>query len=183
MSILQKAYEPESFKKNGEQMVELLYQHLQNVLGSKQEKVINWEKPNTEFLFWKAHLKSANPESLFKTILAHSIHIHHPQYIGHQVCPPLPLTTVSSMLTSMLNNGSAVYEMGMASSALEKLIIEELSTTIGYNEHEAGGILTSGGTLANLTALLTARQVAAKQDIWKNGSEQKLGIMVWRMLQ
>lgn len=177
MSLLKTAYLPETFKESGEKVVTLIHQHLTNVLNDKQEKVISWKQPNDELAFWKNHLQNASSDTIFQTILEHSIHLHHPKYIGHQVCPPLPITSASSMLSSILNNGSAVYEMGMASSAIEKVIIEELSNTIGYS-NKAGGILTSGGTLANLTALLAARKVKSPHDIWKNGHHSQLAIMV-----
>ena len=177
MSLLKKAYHPETFKEYGEKMVTQIHNHLTNVLVNEQEKVISWKQPNDELAFWKNHLKNAPAENTLQTILEHSIHLHHPRYIGHQVCPPLPIASASSMLSSTLNNGSAVYEMGMASSAIEKIIIEELSNTIGYSNN-AGGILTSGGTLANLTAMLAARKVKSPNDIWKNGHQGQLAIMV-----
>ena len=48
----------------------------------------------------------------------------------------------------------------------KKFIIDFFAKHIGYEEGSSG-FLTSGGTLANLTALLTARQVKVFDDIWK----------------
>src|SRR5690606_2326851 len=47
-------------------------------------------------------------------------------------------------------------EMGMVGTTLEKVVLEHLAQKLGYPD-QASGVITSGGTLANLTALLTAR--------------------------
>jgi len=81
------------------------------------------------------------------------------------------------MLSSFLNNGSAVYEMGMTSNVLEKIVTENLAQKLGY-EKDASGFITSGGSLGNLTALLAARACAT--DVWNAGysSDEKLAVMV-----
>ena len=81
------------------------------------------------------------------------------------------------MISALLNNGMAIYEMGMAPSAMERIVTDLLCKKIGYNS-DSRGFLTSGGTLANLTALLSARKAKVKNDIWNQGHDQALGIMV-----
>jgi L-2,4-diaminobutyrate decarboxylase len=65
--------------------------------------------------------------------------------------------------------------MGMSSNAIERVITQFLSKQIGYND-QSGGFLTSGGTLANLTAMLSAR--AYFTNVWEDGTNEKLAIMV-----
>jgi L-2,4-diaminobutyrate decarboxylase len=67
--------------------------------------------------------------------------------------------------------------MGMSPSAIERVVTDVLCKKIGFDT-TSGGFLTSGGTLANLTALLTARKANVATDIWNEGSEQPLGIIV-----
>lgn len=50
---------------------------------------------------------------------ARSIQIHHPHYMGHQVCAPAPAAVLAGLTSELLNNGMAVYEMGPA-TALER---------------------------------------------------------------
>jgi len=54
----------------------------------------------------------------------------------------------------------AVYEMGPWATAVERALIERWGQAIGYAPGTCAGLITSGGSLANLTALLTARNVA-----------------------
>jgi L-2,4-diaminobutyrate decarboxylase len=95
--------------------------------------------------------------------------------MGHQVTPPVPVAALTGILTGILNNGMAVYEMGLVSNPLERILSELLASKIGYDT-QASGLLTSGGTLANLTALLAAR--AARTDVWEDGTTDQLAVRV-----
>lgn len=105
---------------------------------------------------------------LIEKVIGDSMHIHHPHYMGHQVTGPLPMTILCDMVMSMLNNSSAVFEMGQVATTLELRLIQWVSKLIGYPE-DAGGIVTSGGSMGNLTALLAARQVMSDGNVWKDG--------------
>lgn len=74
-----------------------------------------------------------------------------------------------------MNNGTAVYEMGMSSSAIERIMTDVLCKKLGFGT-PSSGFLTSGGTLANLTALLTARRVNVEEDVWNNGTQGRLAL-------
>ncbi len=175
---IKEAYSPEKFRENAQNLVDVLSKYL---LSSHQGelKVQNWKTPNDQLEFWRNYqFDKEKPEAFFKDIIHRSVNVHHPQYMGHQISPPAPLAALASFLGSMLNNGMAVYEMGAAGTAIEKVVIDDLNRRLGYEVEEADGFITSGGTLANLTALLSARQAMVKEDVWENGLQEKLGIMV-----
>ncbi len=175
--LLQSAYSPEYFRKRGHQLIDQLADHLDNTLNGKSDKVILWNLPEDEYIFWKNYLVKGDNSQLFPEIVKHTTHVHNPKYIGHQVSPPAPLASLSGLISALLNNGMAVYEMGMAPSAIERVITEFICSKIGYDD-KSRGFLTSGGTLANLTALLSARKAIVEHDVWNKGSNQALGIMV-----
>ncbi|EAU68582.1 L-2,4-diaminobutyrate decarboxylase [Stigmatella aurantiaca DW4/3-1] len=102
-------------------------------------------------------------------VLSTSNHLHHPRYIGHQVTAPLPVASLCDLVSSLLNNGMAVYEMGPASSAMEHSVLRWMAGQLGLPEG-SGGVLTSGGSAGNLTALLAARQARAGYDAWGGGA-------------
>lgn len=175
--LLKDAYSAEKFRKNGHQLVDELAEYLAQTTSGVTNKVINWKTPSDELAFWQAFLAQGEANDLYKTTLEHSIHVHHPKYIGHQVTAPAPLTALSGMLSALLNNGMAVYEMGMSSTAMERIVTDILCNKLGYDE-DARGFLTSGGTLANLTALLAARKAKVPKDVWSQGHADNLGIIV-----
>ena len=173
-----KLYDSNSFRRIGHELVDLLANHLASMQSDDPGKVLAYQDPAKELIFWKNHFEGDHDISeTFTTILERSIKVHHPNYIGHQVSVAAPIASIAGMLSDFLNNGTGVYEMGMASNALEKLIIEMLNQTIGFSD-TAGGFMTSGGTLANLTALLAARKAMVSENIWEEGHDQPLAVMV-----
>ncbi|PIB30645.1 pyridoxal-dependent decarboxylase [Maribacter sp. 4U21] len=176
-TLLHKVYDTEVFRKKGHELINQLADHLDDKLQQKSGPAIHWNEPEDELAFWQDFLKNGNQEQLFTEITKRTTYIHHPHYIGHQVTPTAPINALTGMISAMLNNGMAVYEMGMSPSAIERVVTDLLCKKIGFDT-ASGGFITSGGTLANLTALLTARKVMLETDIWNQGSEQQLGIMV-----
>lgn len=174
---LNEIYSAESFRKLGHELIDLLSKHLQDVHNDK-EPAINWQKPEEHLEFWKNYeIGNKSPIELFKDILGRSINLHHPKYIGHQVSSPAPLSILSGLFEDFMNNSMAVYEMGPAGTIIEKVVIEYLCKKVGYSNN-GDGLITSGGTIGNLTALLAARQVVAKSDVWENGLNDELGVVV-----
>jgi L-2,4-diaminobutyrate decarboxylase len=175
--LLEQVYSATDFNKNGHLLIEQLTSHLEDKINANSRNVINWNEPEQELKFWKGFLVNGDEKDLFQEITKRTTYIHHPNYLGHQVSPPAPITALTSLISSLLNNGTAVYEMGMASNAIERIVMEIICNKIGYDANSSG-FLTSGGTLANLTALLSARKAITKVDIWNKGTQNQLGIMV-----
>ena len=173
------AYSADTFRQQAHALVDLLADHLAQA-ETGTAPVINYSAPDSQLDYWQtdfAQPTNADPLPLFADMISRSIHLHNPRFMGHQVAVPLPLATLTGLLTGMLNQGQAVYEMGMTANALERIVTQWLANKLGLGL-EAGGVLTSGGTLANLTALLTARAVVAPSDVWTEGSSSRLAIMV-----
>lgn len=174
---LHKAYNSRLFSEQGNDLIQQISHHLEQNISGSTKTMNTWVDPQEEYAFWKNYTQENHTtSSLFETVLKRSIHTHHPHYIGHQIAPTVPVSALATLLSAQLNNGMAVYEMGQASSAIERVVIEFFTETIGWENGD--GFLTSGGTLANLTALLAARKVKASSDIWNDGHDKKLAVMV-----
>ncbi len=177
--LLKVAFDPESFRKSGHQLIDMLADYLQEMQSDTPLKTIPWKSPEEQLKYWQEdEMKGeGNVMELFNKVMEDSIHIHHKKYMGHQVVSPAPVTALASLLSSLLNNGSAVYEMGPVANAIERVVVQRICREIGWNE-QAGGFLTSGGTLANLTAMLAARRAKSPEDVWLKGSGKRLALMV-----
>jgi len=174
---LKEAYSAEEFRRTGHETIDLLADYLNSVQNSETMPVMQWKKPDEQFTYWDNYVGTVSTNCFFKELIDKSIHVHHPKYMGHQVSAPAPITALASMVSAMLNNGMAVYEMGPVSSALEKWIVRQFTGQLGFPS-DSDGLLTSGGTLATLTALLAARQSGTDRKSWEEGTKNEYAVMV-----
>ena len=132
-------------------------------------------------------LNSESVVQFLDTYLENTQHIHHPHYIGHQVATPHVASGIADFIHGTINNPMAIYEMGPAAAVIEKFLINWMLENIGWFkgnhlgdfdsiENNGGGILTHGGSLANLTALCAARAKIAT-DAWNKGTPNDLVIL------
>ena len=175
MAEIDDAYDPDFFREQGRRLVDRLADYLHAVRRGEDFAVLPWIEPSVILDRWPAafperpNSSRGTLDALFGRVIADSTHLHHPRFVGHQVTAPLPSAALAEMLAALLNNGMAVYEMGPAATAMERAVIDWLSGQIGFGP-DAGGLLTSGGSVGNLTALLAARQARAGFDAWTEGS-------------
>ncbi|MEO1651944.1 MAG: aminotransferase class I/II-fold pyridoxal phosphate-dependent enzyme [Bacteroidota bacterium] len=183
-SLQAQAFDSEYFRKQGHLLVDLLANYIRDAQkGPEDMPVFPRKHPDQLYQEWQKdyeeHYQDKDIQKVFEKILRENIHTLHPKYLGHQVASPLPINALADMLGSLMNSGMGVYEMGSPMVALERLVVKETAKVLGFSE-AADGILTSGGSLGNLTALLAARSAKAGYDLWQEGqrNKSKLAVMV-----
>ncbi|WP_372369675.1 aspartate aminotransferase family protein [Candidatus Uabimicrobium sp. HlEnr_7] len=174
------AFSPENFKYNTQQIINMLSEYLQSMHEDFDTKKVlkstNWESILSECLSPTSSF-SNDWQSFVQKIIDYSQHLHHPNYIGHQVAVPLPMASAIDLVSSFLNNSTAIVEMGPIHAAIETKLIEWVAQKIGYGG-DSGGFINAGGSLGNLMALLAARQVKSGYDVWNDGIQQPLAVLV-----
>ena len=167
------AYDPAALEAAGNRLLSVVADHLRRV-ESRDTKVLNWNQPATLIDEARQFLKTAevaaatgneNAEiasrvaEIASATLARGQNLHSPHYVGHQVPAPVPLAALFDFLGSVTNQVMAIYEMGPWATAVEHAVVEAVGERLGLQPNHFSGLITSGGTLANLTGLLTARNV------------------------
>lgn len=182
MNEIKNAYDIRKFRDEAHKIVDLLADYLEKNINREEVKVIDYQEPEALYQKWLKDFNSQKSNDIldfYNRMLQDSMHIHHPQYMGHQVSPAVPASALAEFMTSVTNNSAAIYEMAPLSSVLERIIIEWLAGKIGFSS-DAFGVLTSGGLIGNTTGLLAARQIMSGYNIWNNGHDlnTKPAIMV-----
>lgn len=173
-------YDPGTFKLVAETVVERLSDYLRQV-QDRNGKVMTARPPRLNLVDVRAWLDTGSTKqpgdtraltdraaAMIDDLLANSQRLHHPGYIGHQLAPPLPLAAVFELAAAFVNQGMAIYELGPWTTAVEKTMLERLGEQLGFAPGSFSGLVTSGGTLANLTALIAARNKLLG-DAWSKG--------------
>lgn len=177
------AYDPQFLDGAGRKTIELVVEHLTRVQAGSG-KVLNWNLPAPNVAAAEEFLRggdqtaaSAPPDfataqerfaRLVRSILDRGQNLHHPHYIGHQVPASVPLAGLFDAIASITNQVMAIYEMGPWATAVEAALVERIGVQVGLGAGEFAGHITHGGSLANLTALLTARNVVLGES-WETG--------------
>jgi L-2,4-diaminobutyrate decarboxylase len=170
------AYDAATLQEAGQSLIRTLADHLGRV-EARETKVLNWNQPETLIREARAFLERRPDEradvparvaEIALETLARGQNLHHPHYVGHQVPAPLPLAGLFDLVGAVTNQVMAIYEMGPWATAVEHAIVDAVGERLGFAPNSFSGLVTSGGTLANLTGLLAARNVTLG-DSWTAG--------------
>lgn len=119
--------------------------------------------------------------------LASTTRLHHPAYLAHQVSVPHYAGALAALIDGFTNNPMAIYEMGPGAASIEYMIVNWLLEKVGWqppplkmqkdsDQTFGGGVLTHGGSLANLTALIAARKRIVP-NVWQKGNPSDLALL------
>lgn len=103
-----------------------------------------------------------------RTIFDLSRHNGHPRFFGYVASPSTPIGAYADLIASALNANITCWRSGPAGTELERLIVIWLGSLIGYDQ-QAKGLLTSGGSMANMIALLIANRRKSGSDTSRRG--------------
>jgi glutamate/tyrosine decarboxylase-like PLP-dependent enzyme len=106
-----------------------------------------------------------------KAILNHSRHNGHPRFFGYVASPATAPGAFADLIASTVNVNVTSWRSGPAATEIERTVTSWLAEMIGYatQGRKAHGLLTSGGSLANLTALLIAHRAHADPNVAQAG--------------
>jgi aromatic-L-amino-acid/L-tryptophan decarboxylase len=109
-----------------------------------------------------------------RTVMNLSRHNGHPRFFGYVASPATPIGAYADLIASALNANITCWRSGPAGTEIEQLVVRWLGSLIRYDEN-ARGLLTSGGSMANMIALLIASRHkgtvdAAHKGLWNAGA-------------
>jgi len=98
----------------------------------------------------------------------HSLLNGHPKFMGYVTSSASPIGALADLLAASVNPNLGAQILSPVATEIEKQTIRWLAEFIGVSP-EYGGILVSGGNMANFTAFLAARNAKAPGNIKEDG--------------
>ncbi|HEX2846089.1 MAG TPA: aminotransferase class V-fold PLP-dependent enzyme [Chitinophagaceae bacterium] len=101
-------------------------------------------------------------------LMKHSLLNGHPKFFGYITSSPAPIGALADLLAAAINPNVGANILSPMATAIEKQTIKWLAEFIAIPD-SYGGILVSGGNMANFTAFLAARNAKAPKSLKEEG--------------
>lgn len=161
------ALSEDEMRKFGYGVVDLLVEHFANLrtgpVGAKGEPaklipLFDVDPPE----------KGRDPNELLaqleRNVFPNNLHVDHPRFFAFVPGPNNFVSTMADALAAGFNIFNGTWLGGSAAAAVELSVVRWLCRICGLPE-TAGGLFVSGGSMANLTALVAARHTLLQDRI------------------
>jgi len=102
------------------------------------------------------------------TLFAHSLFNGHPRFFGYITASPAPIGMLGDLLAAAANPNVGSWTLSPAATEIEAQTMRWIAELIGFPT-TCGGLLVSGGNMANFVCFLAARAARAPWDIRAKG--------------
>jgi aromatic-L-amino-acid/L-tryptophan decarboxylase len=123
---------------------------LRTVLGAERSLPVSGSEPG------------ALLEDTASMLFRHSLFNGHPRFFGYITSSPAPIGALADLLASAINQNVGAWRLSPLATEIEAQTVRWIAEFIGYPV-DAGGLLVSGGNMANFVGFLAARAAAAPQ--------------------
>jgi aromatic-L-amino-acid decarboxylase len=98
----------------------------------------------------------------------HSLFNGHPRFFGYVTAPPAPIGILGDFLAAAVNPNVGAWMLSPAATEIESQTVRWIAELIGYPV-DCGGLLVSGGNMANFVCFLAARAAKADWNVREEG--------------
>lgn len=99
----------------------------------------------------------------------HSLFIGHPRFMGFITSSPAPIGALADLLAASVNPNVGGWVLSPAATEIEAQTVRWIAELLGYPA-DCGGLLVSGGNMANFVGFLAARRAKATWDVRSGGA-------------
>lgn len=160
----------DEMRQYGYKVVDLLVAHFDSLRSQKPVNLADRKQMDT-LLQEAIPTEATSPDEVFnhvvKNVLSHIDLLTHPKFFSFVPSPSNYISVMADTIASGFNIFSGGWANSPAAAEIEILTINWLLEMFKFPVTSGGGILTSGGSMANLTALTTARRLKCGGDYSK----------------
>lgn len=101
-------------------------------------------------------------------LFEHSLHNGHPRFFGYITSSAAPLGALAELLAAAVNQNCGLRNLSPAANEIEAQAVEWLAELVGF-PRPCGGVLVSGGNVANMLGFFAARRSRLPWDVRADG--------------
>lgn len=98
----------------------------------------------------------------------HSLFNGHPRFFGYITAPPAHVGILGDMLAAAVNPNVGAWKLSPVASEIEAQCVRWIAELLGFPT-TCGGLMVSGGNMANFVGFFAARAAAADWDVRRLG--------------
>ncbi|MGB6640680.1 MAG: pyridoxal-dependent decarboxylase, partial [Thermoanaerobaculia bacterium] len=107
-------------------------------------------------------------------LFEHSLFNGHPRFLGYITSSAAPLGALADLLAAAINPNLGGWQLSPVASEIERQSVRWIAELLGYPS-DAGGLLVSGGNMANFHCFLAARRAKTGEGVRARGIEEGKG--------
>jgi glutamate/tyrosine decarboxylase-like PLP-dependent enzyme len=105
-------------------------------------------------------------------LVENSLFNGHPKFLGYITSSPAPVGALGDLIASITNPNCGAFILSPVATEIELQSIQWIAELIGYKKN-CGGIMVSGGNMANIVAIWAARKKMADWNIREEGLTER----------
>src|SRR5690349_1724332 len=152
---------PTEFRRLGHDLVDQIAEFLESL---RHRPLTSGETPaEIRALLGRAPLPEGGtaPDALLpdtaRFLFDHSLFNGHPRFMGYITSSAAPLGMLADLLAAAVNPNVGGWELSPAASEIEAQTVRWIAELVGYPT-DCGGLLVSGGNMANFVCFLAGRR-------------------------
>jgi glutamate/tyrosine decarboxylase-like PLP-dependent enzyme len=167
------AMDKETFKMLGHQLVDQLATLLESIPARPVTRASTpFEIREALDLTGPLPEEGSDPATLIvstaRQLFDHSLFNAHPRFFGYITSSPAPIGMLGDFLASALNANLGAWTLAPIATEIEVQTVRWIADFIGFADM-CGGLLVSGGNMANIVCLLAARVAQTPWDVRTDG--------------
>jgi glutamate/tyrosine decarboxylase-like PLP-dependent enzyme len=160
----------EALNEISSQATQLVFEYL-TTISERPVRAENYAGKTTESIDAELSAEGVPLDKLIaecRRVMDLSRHNGHPRFFGYVASPSTPIGAYADLIASALNANITCWRSGPAGTEIERMVVRWLGALINYDSN-AKGLLTSGGSMANMIALLIASRRKSGAEISRRG--------------
>jgi aromatic-L-amino-acid decarboxylase len=117
-------------------------------------------------------------EETTRLLLDHSLYNGHPRFMGYITSSPAPIGALADLLAASVNPNVGGWQLSPIASEIEAQTVRWIAELVGYPP-SCGGLLVSGGNMANLVCFLAGRRAILGEAVRAAGLSAERPLRVY----